>query len=255
MPAFSQPIGSRAAGMGGAVSAVYGGPWALFGNPAAADTLRPAASFFAMRYYGFPELTDLAAGLVLPGRAGVFSAGLHRYGDDRYREQRFRLGWKGRAGRLRFGAALSWHHVSLGGGYGSEGAPSLDIGLLAELKEGILLGMRAVNLNGGAWQTAAGPPEELPRLMSVGLAWRLGREMLLAVDVDAESGRRPVIRAGVELEVFPGLTLRAGSASRPAILTGGLSYAGGHWGVGLAVQRHPDPLLGYSPGLDFHLYL
>lgn len=254
--AHAQPvIGSRAAALGGAESALYGGKWALFGNPANADTLGPSLSFFGMRYYGLPELTDLAASGSLPTGAGVFSAGFHSYGDERYREQQFRVGWKGTFERFHLGVAAAWHHVALGGGYGSDGTPTLHAGITAEVARKVLLGMRLVNLNGGAWETAGGDPEELPRLMGVGLSYRPGQGTLFLCEWVATPDHAPEFRIGMEFSVAPGVRLRAGAASRPRTLSGGFSYEGRRWGAGLAVQRHPDPLLGYSPGVDFHLNL
>lgn len=252
----SQPvIGTRSAALGGAESALYGGKWSLFGNPANADTLGPSLSFFGMRYYGLPELTDLAASGALPTGAGVFSAGFHSYGDERYREQQFRVGWKGTFERFHLGVAAAWHHVALGGGYGSDGAPTLHAGLTVEVARKVLLGMRLANLNGGAWETAGGEPEELPRLMGVGFSYRPGQGTLFACEWVATSGHDPEFRIGVEFSLAPGLRFRAGASSRPRTLSGGLSYARRRWGAGLAVQRHPDPLLGYSPGVDVHLNL
>ncbi|MDZ7771553.1 MAG: hypothetical protein U5K31_02265 [Balneolaceae bacterium] len=255
-PARAQAvIGARQVALGGAASALPGQRWSPFSNPALAPSDRPSLAFFAMRYYGFHELTDAAAVVHLPTGAGTWSAGGWHYGFELYRELQLRLSWSLRLGALHLGVAAAGHRVSLGGGYGSQDAWSLDAGLAAELAPGLMLGARAANLSRSAWRTGGGSGDPLHRDLAAGVSWRMAPSTLLMIDLVKETRDPPFLRGGLEVTLLPGLYLRCGADARSGSLSGGLAYQTRRFGVDLAMQRHPDPLLGLSPGMDLYLRL
>lgn len=248
-------IGARQVALGGAASSLSGQRWSPFANPALAPADGPSLGFFAMRYYGFEELTDVAAVLHLPTRAGTWSAAGWQYGFELYRETQLRVSWSLQLDALHLGVSAAGHRVALGGGYGSQQTWSVDAGLAAELAPGLMLGARAANLSRSAWRTAGSRGEPLYRNLAAGLSWRMGPSALLLFDLVKESRDPPYLRGGLEIGLLPGIILRCGADARSGALAGGLGYRSQRFGIDLAVQRHPDPLLGYSPGMDLHLRL
>ena len=234
--------------MGQAVTALPGDRWALFSNPAlAADSLH-RVSFYAVRYYGFTELTEVAASVSFPSRWGTFGTGVYRYGFELFSESRFRLGYSNHFHGFYVGAAATYHHVSQGGGYGSAAAMAFDLGIAASLADRWWIGSKLTNLSMASYD---GSGEELPRELSFGLAYRMTGRSLLSTDL-VKDVRFPIsFRGGIEVEIFNRVTGRAGVTTEPLTYALGLGIRSGFWGVNIAAQRHET--LGISPGMDLNL--
>lgn len=54
-------IGAKGAGVGSATTALYEDEWGLFSNPASISAKEITVGFYGLRYYGFPEITDLSS--------------------------------------------------------------------------------------------------------------------------------------------------------------------------------------------------
>src|SRR5699024_7053112 len=104
-------LGAREIAMGQATTALPGSGWAIFSNPAMMPEDRSTASFFAVRYYGLSEISDIAASVSYPTRIGVLAAGVHRYGYDLFNESRLRAGYKHSVLGFHFGAVANYSHV------------------------------------------------------------------------------------------------------------------------------------------------
>src|SRR5699024_8943091 len=66
-------LGARELAMGQATTALPGSAWSIFANPAMITEDRPTASFFAIRYYGLSEISDIAASVSYPTNIGVLA--------------------------------------------------------------------------------------------------------------------------------------------------------------------------------------
>lgn len=238
-------LGARPVALGQAVTALPQSEWSLFANPAMMDSESRSVSFFGIRYYGFPEITDMAAAVSYPTSLGVIGIGAHRYGFDLFNESRLRLVYKNTFQNFHYGAALNYNHVSQGGGYGSAGALGVDVGIAAPLFERLWIGARATNIN----QPEYGAIEEpLPREMAIGLTYQLSDIALFTSDV-VKDVRFPVsYRGGVEVFIFEGFAGRAGITTEPVTFSFGFGYTSGFWQINIAAQNHMN--LGISPGLD-----
>ncbi|MDZ7692644.1 MAG: hypothetical protein U5K69_16200 [Balneolaceae bacterium] len=162
---YSQSVlGARAIALGQASTALPDTEWSVFANPAMMNTDRRTISFFGIRYYGFSEITDMAASVNYPFKYGVLGAGAHRYGFDLFSKNRMRVTYKNAFQNFHYGAALNYSHVSQGGGYGSAGAIGVDVGIAAALFEGAWIAA-IMNIN----QPEDGDIDEvLPRELAVG---------------------------------------------------------------------------------------
>ncbi|MDX1618874.1 MAG: hypothetical protein R3224_08820 [Balneolaceae bacterium] len=251
-PAHAQLImGSRPVAMGQASAALPGLEWALFANPATMHTDKRSISFFGIRYYGFPELTDLAAAANIPTRWGVVGAGAHRYGFDLFSESRIRLGYKNRFRNFHYGLTLNYTHISQGGGYGSAGAWGVDAGMAAAIFDRFWIGARAVNLNQPAYGKGDSA-EPLPRELAVGFSYRMSELTLMAVDVVKDVRFPASFRGGVEITVVNDFYARAGVTTEPNTFSIGFGYSTSLWTVNVAAQHHAE--LGISPGLDLGIH-
>ncbi|MDR8393514.1 hypothetical protein NC796_20330 [Aliifodinibius sp. S!AR15-10] len=241
-------IGARAVSLGQASTALPNEEWAVFSNPALMSSKNKSVSFFGIRYYGFAELTDMAASVNYPTGWGTLGAGAHRYGYDLFNRSRIRVAYKNSFQLFHYGAVLNYSHVSQGGGYGSAGAVGLDVGIAAVLFKGGWIGARATNIN----QPNYGNTDEvLPRELAIGLSYQLSDIALLSSDV-VKDVRFPIsYRGGIEVYIFESFTARAGITTEPVTFSGGFGYESDIWQINVVAQNHTD--LGISPGLDLSI--
>lgn len=243
-------LGARPVSMGQAATALPGTGWALFTNPAMMDAERRSVSFFGIRYYGFSQITDMAAAANYPTKWGVMGAGAHRYGDDLFSENRIRLAYKNELRNFHYGAVLNYNHVSIGGGYGSAGALGVDVGIAAVLFKNLWIGAQATNVNQPSYGSI---DEPLPRVLSIGFSYELSDIALITSDLFKDV-RFPIsYRGGLEVTIFENFVGRAGITTEPVTFSGGFGYTGSFWKINVVAQNHID--LGISPGLDLSIAL
>ena len=251
--AYSQAVlGARPVSLGQATTALPESAWAVFENPAMISANQHTVSFFGIRYYGLPELSDVAAVITYPTNFGVIGGGAHRYGNDVFSESRIRLTYKNSYQNFHYGFALNYNHVAQGGGYGSFGALGIDVGIAALIIDNLWIGAKATNINQGKYGEANDIVEEVPQNLSIGFSYRLSGVALFTTDVIKDVSFPIAYRAGVEIDIVENFKARAGITTAPQTFSGGFGYNARQWGVNLVVQRHEETALGYSPGLDFN---
>ena len=177
--------------------------------------------------------------------------GAHRYGFDKFNENRLRLGYKNAYQGFHFGAVVNYSHVAQGGGYGSAGAVGVDVGLAAPITPDFWIGARASNLNQPTYGSRN--DEKLPRELSIGLSYRMSDFALFTTDVVKDVQFPISYRGGVEVDIIGQLVGRAGVTTEPQTFSAGFGYAASSWGANVAVQRHENSVLGYSPAVDFQI--
>ena len=244
-------IGAREIALGQATSALQGTDWSMFGNPALMSEDQRSVSFFGVRYFGFSDITDMAFAGSYPTNVGVLGVGAHRYGDDRFNENRLRLGYKNSFAGFHFGAIFNYSHVAFGGGYGSAGALGVDVGLAAPIVSDLWIGAKATNINQPEYGSKNN--EKLPRELSIGLSYQLSDIALFTSDVVKDVQFPISYRGGIEAVVIKNLVVRAGITVESRTFAGGFGYSGDIWAVNIAVQRHENRVLGYSPAIDFKI--
>lgn len=238
--------GARSLAMGQTGIALPGDHWSAFLNTALLPTDISHVSFYGFRYVGISEITDIAATATYPTSAGVFAAGIHRYGFNLFNENRILAAYKNNLGQFHYGAGISYFHIQQGGNYGSASAVGVDIGLAAEIAEGLWFGARATNLN---QPTYGDTDEELPRELAAGFSYQLTRGALVTSEIVKDVMFPVSVRAGLEFEIVRSLLLRAGFTTEPETYSVGFGYLGERWLINFGLQQH-NPL-GLSPALDF----
>ena len=244
-------IGARELAMGQATTALQGTDWSMFANPAMMPEENPAASFFGVRYFGFSEVSDMAVSVTYPTNMGVFGAGAHRYGFELFNENRIRLGYKNEVMGFHFGIIGNYSHVSQDIENGSAGAFGVDLGVAAPILPDLWIGAKATNINQPTYGSRN--EEKLPRDLSIGFSYLLSDVALFSSDVYKDVNFPISYRGGVEVTIIDGLMGRAGITTAPQTFSAGFGYTGSFWSVNVAVQRHENQVLGYSPAVDFRI--
>lgn len=246
-------LGARPISLGQATTALPENEWSVFENPAMTSGQQRSVSFFGIRYYSLPELTDVAAVVTYPTKIGVIGGGAHRYGNDLFSESRIRLTYKNSYQNFHYGAALNYNHVAQGGGYGSFGALGIDVGIAALIIDNLWIGAKATNINQAQYGEINNIVEEVPRNLSIGFSYRLSGVALFTTDVVKDVSFPISYRGGIEIDIIENLNARAGITTAPQTFAGGFGYNTSRWGFNFVVQRHEESALGYSPGLDFNI--
>lgn len=244
-------LGARELAMGQATTALPHSSWSVFANPAMMSGEESTVSFFGVRYFGLAEITDLAASVTYPTKIGVLAAGAHRYGYDLFNESRLRVGYKHAISGFHYGVVLNYSHVVQGGGYGSAGALGIDIGLAATILPELWIAAKATNINQPTYGSLN--DEELPRNLSVGLSYRLSDIALFSTEVFKDVRFPIAYRGGIDVNIIGGLAGRAGITTSPQTFSAGFGYISSIWSASVAVQRHENNVLGYSPAVDFKI--
>ncbi|MCH8567180.1 MAG: hypothetical protein LAT67_02900 [Balneolales bacterium] len=238
-------LGARGTAMGQAVTGMQSDAWSLFSNPALMPSTGNEVSFYAIRYFGLSEITDVAAAGYYNHNWGTFSGGVHSYGDNLYRESRFRVAYTNSLAGFNAGIVLNYTHFSIEGS-GSAGTPLIDIGIAYAITDELWLGSKATNIT----RSAIGQDrQELARELSVGASYRLADRGTISADV-VKDVRFPVsYRGGIEVRVYENLYFRGGITTEPITYSVGMGYSIAAYGINLVAQQHY--VLGWNPGLDF----
>ncbi len=150
-----------------------------------------------------------------------------------------------------YGGILNYSHVSQGGGYGSAGALGVDIGVAAPIISNLWIGAKATNINRPKYGSRNN--EKLPSSLSVGLSYQLSELVLFATEIYKDVQFPISYRGGIEIQIVEQLVGRAGITTKPQTFSAGVGYSGSFWSANIAVQRHEERILGYSPAIDFKI--
>lgn len=238
-------IGAAQVAMGHTGTAIKNSYWAVFNNPAWVSTEKTALSFFAHRFTGIPELTDIAISFSTPLPFGTAGAGIHRFGYDLYSEQQISLAYKQELDAVHTAILLSYHHISIGGGYGSAGAPGILLGIGIEFSHKLHVGIRTDYLNR---PTIGNSGERISHATSAGFRYSVSETAYITGDIVKDPDFPVSGRAGFELLLGNTLYLRSGVTARPSTYSFGFGYAPSALMVNLGIQQ--NDLLGLSAAMD-----
>ena len=246
LPVFSQMVmGAREEGLSEATSALQADRWALFGNPANLAE-HDEAAFFAMRHFGFSELTDYAFEMNIPSTLLSVGLGIHTFGFRLFRQSDFRFGFSKKIQFLHVGLVIKYIRYSFPQPYGSAGAFGVNIGISIQMLHGLWLGTRANNINRPEIGKAREP---LPQALSIGLAYHLSPKALYLIECYKDIDFPVSVRSGIEVEPVRVLSFRVGIKSYPESFSAGLGIHRKKMNLNIAMVHHL--VLGWSPGVDF----
>lgn len=242
------PEGARSAALGGAaVTAVNA--FAAYNNQAALGFLaRPAVAVDYQNRFLTEGLHLASAVFVTPvPYAGVLGMSVCSFGTMPYNEVRAGIAAGRQLGEIiAIGTQVNYTRISIEG-YGSAGAVTAELGVLARPLDNLWLGAHAYNLTYSKFISDY-YHERLPVIFNIGLGYSVVSDASLFVQGEFASGQRARLKAGIEYAVLPALALRAGIALKPVQLFAGAGCTLRSWVIDFAIARHAA--LGYSPQLS-----
>lgn len=243
------PTGARRTALGGAFTGVYGDLWALWTNPAGIAGMQgPAAGVYFERRYLLPDLNNGAAGAVLPFKGNHFAGiDFNAYGISQYyNESRIGLTYATDIiERLRFGVKFNYAQTSILN-YGSASTFFIDAGIQADVTQKISVGARIYNANRSRLDKDLG--EDIPTILSVGVAWSPSDKLMLVSDIEKHFDFPLSWRGGIEYRFLPRFCARAGMSTQPATVNGGLGLILEKFQVDITSSWHQQ--LGFTPGMS-----
>jgi hypothetical protein len=199
-----------------------------------AGTASPTAGAYFERRYLLPDLNNGAAGFTLPFKTNHWAAvdfnafGISQY----YNESRIGLSYATNiVERLRFGARINMLQAAIQG-YGSSTTFFVDAA-------------RVYNANRARLDKELG--EDVPTILSVGVAWTPSDKLLLVTDLEKYTDFPLSWRGGIEYKFHPRFCARAGISTSPATVNGGLGLMLDKLQVDVTSSWHES--LGFTPGM------
>jgi len=242
------PQGSRAAAMGG-IGVVNVDAFAAYNNQAALGFLTsPTAAVHHENSYFSEELNMSAGVFAMPVPvAGVVALDVCSFGYSQYRENRVGVAiGKRLAERISIGAQVCYNHVSVAG-YGSTGAITAEVGMLAEPLENFWLGAHIYNFTYSNF-FSHNYDEQLPVFFNVGLGYNVAEYASIFAAAEVDSKQNVQLKGGFEATVAKVLALRLGVSAKPVEVFAGFGYTYKQLCIDVAFSRHET--LGYSPQIS-----
>ncbi len=245
------PEGARSAAMGGA-SVALADFWSMQNNQAglAWQEHLTAGAYYENRFL-VKELSLKSAGVALPVRYGVFGLKVSHFGYEQFNESKFGLAYARKLSeRFAVGVQLDYLHTSIGGDYGSHGALTFEVGLLARIDDHLSLGAHVYNPISA--QMADYADERIAAVFRLGAAYAFDENLTLTAEAEKQADFDVNIKMGIEYRLIPQLCVRGGIATDPALYSFGFGVLLGNLQIDISSSIHQ--VLGYSPqvGLIYH---
>lgn len=210
-----------------------------------------SASIFYEDRYSIKEMGVKALAIVLPTKSGNFSVNYSQYGFRLYNSSKMGLAYALQLGKhLWAGVQIDYFQLHFQQIHGNHNTFTFETGILAEPLPDFFVGFHIFNPIQETIHTLEGN-EKLPTMARIGWAWILSPEFLLSMETEKDLHNLLRTRVGLEYQIAKQITLRAGAATNPEILTAGIGFHLKHINTDIAFSRHP--VLGYSPALSFNL--
>lgn len=214
---ISTRIGARATAMGNAGFTLTD-PSSLFHNPAALAFLDDPALIFGYEIVpALPGADRRVAAISWPFPFGTIAAGAFRFGDEFYSEQFITAGVSHRIDHT--GLALKVNVIQYRTDQvGVQSALTFDVAGLTQLTSEWSIGAGIFNVG----QAELTPEEPLPVIFVAATSWKAPEGIMLIAEVEKKLESPMVIRAGMEGTIHKKIFARAGIATNPLVLSGGV---------------------------------
>lgn len=213
----STRMGARAAAMGNAAFTLTD-PSSLFHNPASLAFL--ADPFLFSGYERMPALPGAdrrVAAVSWPFPVGTLAAGAFRFGDEFYSEQFIAASISHRIEHT--GLAIKTNLVQYRTDQvGVQSSLTIDVAGLTQLTPEWSIGAGIFNVG----QAELTPEDPLPVIFVAATSWKAPEGVMLIVEAEKKLQSPLVIRAGLEAPILKKIFARAGFATNPLVLSGGV---------------------------------
>lgn len=236
---FINPIGGRAAAMGGC-SAASRGLWAMQNNPAGMAYLDKFSIglYYENRWF-LSETAYKSAALALPTKFGCLGLSFNQFGSSKYSENKFGLAYAKDFGPyLQIGLQLDYLSINLGSEYGRQSAVTFELGIQSQVTEKLRLGTYIFNPVSFKLEQTINQ-EKLPIVFRFGLAYQFTKDFVGQCEVEKNTDHDGVsLRGGLEYEALKNFYLRAGMQYNPNLLSFGLGYEIRFARIDVSAQLH-----------------
>lgn len=234
-----QPVGGRAAAMGG-TSVASRGLWALQNNPAGMANLdRFSFGLYYENHWMLKETAFKSAALAVPVKFGCLGLSFNQFGSSKYSENKFGLAYAKDFGPyLQIGLQLDYLMLSIGNDYDKQSAVTFELGIQSQVTEKLRLGTYIFNPVHIALQQSINQ-EKLPIVFRFGAAYQFTKDFVGQCEIEKNTDYEGVsLRGGLEYEALKDFYLRAGVQTNPGLLSFGLGYEIRFARIDVAAQLH-----------------
>lgn len=234
-----QPVGGRAAAMGGTAVASRG-LWALQNNPAGMANLDQFSfGLYYENHWMLKETAFKSAALAVPVKFGCLGVSFNQFGSSKYSENKFGLAYAKDFGPyLQIGLQLDYLMLSIGNDYDKQSAVTFELGIQSQVTEKLRLGTYIFNPVHIALQQSINQ-EKLPIVFRFGAAYQFTKDFVGQCEIEKNTDYEGVsLRGGLEYEALKDFYLRAGVQTNPGLLSFGLGYEIRFARIDVAAQLH-----------------
>jgi len=251
LPAFIRaqvlftPIGAEAWGKGGCSTASEN-IWAINNNVAGICSFKNT-SFGINNQVPFKitELSLSSLALVAPTKWVHTGFSLDNYGNALFNQQKISLGLaKLLSKTFSIGISLDYVHTQIQG-YGNSGTFVPAGGVLYKPHQKLHIGLKIFNPN--QIKYSENITDKIPTYARLGLLYKINNHVQLLVDADKTLQKDMIMRCGIDYEIHPSFSLRAGWASNPMFFTFGFALSLKKLRIDFASSIHE--VLGLTPHL------
>ncbi len=237
-------FGGRQASMGNAAVTLFD-LWAVSHNQAGlAGIENITAGVYMENRYLIPELNFGAGAVAMPAAGGVFGLSFTHFGYSLYNENKVGLGYSRFFGeKFSAGVQLNYHHLSIGGEYGSKSSVTVELGFIYEIIEDLHIAFHLFNPT--RTKVADYDNERIPTVMRGGFSYTFSDQVIFVFETEKDINLKPVYKAGIEYQIIEPLYLRAGVGTNPMSNAFGFGLVLGNLNIDLSSSYHY--ILGYSP--------
>jgi hypothetical protein len=241
------PVGARATSLGDA-SITLQDAWSGFNNTAGIAGLsnyQIAAS--AENRYGMEGINLVTLGVQAPIPTGNAFAGVYRFGDEFYNEQKASVGYATEIGIIKLGFRANYLQYVITD-FGRRSTYSIDFGGIATILPQLVIGAQALNITQSSLDAAN--DQYVPTLLKLGLSYRPGNYFMLNAEIEKNLERKAVLKVGAEYTLADRFFLRAGIQDKSFSSFYGVGLRMFQFQLDYALSNHPE--LGISNSIALH---
>lgn len=234
--------GARAAGLGG-VGVAFEDNHSVFANQAGmAWTDDLSVTLVGEQRFLLSSIRSVAAGAIIPSKAGHFGVNFHHLGSKAYSEQRVSLGYARKLmDNFSIGGSFVYLNTSIPD-YGSKSVFTFELGLMARFSKQLNMGVHIFN----PLKVNVISGENLPSILNLGLQYTPSDRVRIFAEVEKDIDFKLRTRWAVEYELVEHLNLRFGVATQSVEVSFGVGYQfKGGWIIDIASTYHET--LGFTP--------
>ncbi|MCF0200666.1 MAG: hypothetical protein HUK16_04770 [Bacteroidales bacterium] len=254
------PIGGRAAAMGGS-SVASQGLWALQNNPAGMANLEKLSiGLYYQNLWMVAQTAYKCAAVAIPLNFGTIGVGFNQFGGSSYNENKIGIAYARDFGRyLQIGLQLDYILFHYAEDYGNKSALTFELGLQSKVTDKLTLGAYIFNpAHLKITQTINNEP--LPIAFRLGCSYRFTKDFIGQLEVEKNTDIKGVIlHGGLEFEAFRDFFIRAGAQigtdrfQQQGLLTFGLGYSVKFVEFNVSAQMHQMLGASLNIGLIFSI--